>query len=104
MVGFVLLYAFRPDTINDQFKKMKTFTHIIRLISTNYVEDVDINDIMEGAIVGLLDKLDPHSSYISSDQFESINEQFVQSFKCWWTTFNHTNIEINCHVIETWCF
>ncbi|SVE06195.1 uncharacterized protein METZ01_LOCUS459049, partial [marine metagenome] len=61
-----MVYAFKNDIAKDQFQKMKTFTQIIRLVSDNYVEDVDMNDIMEGAIIGLLDRLDPHSSYISS--------------------------------------
>ena len=80
-LGAVLLWGFRSDTAKDQFQKMKTLTQIIRLVSENYVEDVDMNDILEGAIIGLLDKLDPHSSYISSDQFELINEQFDGAFE-----------------------
>ena len=44
---------------------MKTLTQIIRLISETYVEEIDMNDILEGAIIGMLDRLDPHSSYIS---------------------------------------
>ena len=77
----VLLYGFKSDTVKDQFQKMKTMTQIIRLVSENYVEDVDMNDILEGAIIGLLDRLDPHSSYISADQFELINEQFEGEFE-----------------------
>ena len=37
--------------------------------------------ILNGAIVGLLDKLDPHSTYITEDQFESIQEQFDAEFE-----------------------
>jgi carboxyl-terminal processing protease len=80
-LGAVLLWGFKSDTAKDQFQKMKTLTQIIRLVSENYVEEVDMNDILEGAIIGLLDKLDPHSSYISSDQFELINEQFDGAFE-----------------------
>ena len=77
----VMVYAFKNDIAKDQFQKMKTFTQIIRLVSDNYVEDVDMNDILEGAIMGLLDRLDPHSSYISSEQLELINEQFDGEFE-----------------------
>ena len=81
ILGAVLLYGFKSDSARDQFQKMKTLTQIIRLVSENYVETVDMNDILEGAIIGLLDKLDPHSSYISSEQFELINEQFGGEFE-----------------------
>ena len=77
----VLLYGFKSETVKDQFQKMKTLTQIIRLVSENYVEDVDMNEILEGAIIGLLDRLDPHSSYITADQLELINEQFDGEFE-----------------------
>ena len=81
ILGAVLLYGFKANAARDQFQKMKTLTQIIRLVSENYVEDVDMNEILEGAIIGMLDKLDPHSSYISSEQFELINEQFEGEFE-----------------------
>ena len=40
-----------------------------------------MNEILEGAIIGMLDKLDPHSSYISSEEFKLINEQFDGEFE-----------------------
>ena len=81
LLGIVLLYGFKSESAKDQFKKLKTLTQIIRLVSINYVDDVDIDDILEGAIIGLLDKLDPHSSYISSETFEEINAQFEGEFE-----------------------
>ena len=64
IIGVVILYGFKSGVARDQFQKMKTLTQVIRLVSENYVEDVDMNVILEGAIVGLLEKLDPHSKYI----------------------------------------
>ena len=81
ILGAVLLYGFKANASRDQFQKMKTLTQIIRLVSEKYVEDVDMNEILEGAIIGMLDKLDPHSSYISSEQFELINEQIEGEFE-----------------------
>ena len=81
LMGAVLLWGYKSDAARDQFQKMKTLTQIIRLVSENYVDEVDMNEILEGAIIGMLDKLDPHSSYISSEQFELINEQFDGAFE-----------------------
>jgi carboxyl-terminal processing protease len=77
----LFVFAFKPGTARDQFEKMKTLSEVIRLVNDNYVEDVDMNNILEGAIIGLLDKLDPHSSYISTEQFDAINEQFSGEFE-----------------------
>ena len=78
---FLFLLGFKKDVVKDQFQKMNTLTQIIRLVNENYFEDIDIDDIMEGAIIGLLDRLDPHSSYITSEQLELINEQFDGEFE-----------------------
>ena len=60
---------------------LRTLTEVIKLVKQNYVEEVDMGQIVEGAIIGLLDKLDPHSSYISKDLFETVQEQFDAEFE-----------------------
>jgi len=79
-VALVLVYGFNSGG-KDHFKKLKTLTQIIRLVNDNYVKDVEMEEILNGAIVGLLDKLDPHSTYITEDQFEAIQEQFDAEFE-----------------------
>ena len=79
-MALVLVYGFNSGA-KDHFKKLKTLTQIIRLVNENYVEEVEMEEILNGAIVGLLDKLDPHSTYITEDQFESIQEQFDSEFE-----------------------
>ena len=36
---------------------------------------------LEGAIRGFLEELDPHSKYISNDEFEAVNEQMEGEFE-----------------------
>jgi len=79
-VALVLIYGFNSGG-KDHFKKLKTLTQIIRLVNDNYVQDVEMEEILNGAIVGLLDKLDPHSTYITEEQFEAIQEQFDAEFE-----------------------
>ena len=43
-----LLYGFKANTVKDQFQKMKTMAEIIRLVNDNYVDDVDMDNILEG--------------------------------------------------------
>ncbi len=81
LLALVVVYGFGSNITKDKFQKMKILTQIIRLVNDNYVEDIDMDDMLEGAIIGMLDRLDPHSQYISSDQFESINEQFSGEFE-----------------------
>ena len=62
----IVLFGFKSNAAT----KLRTLTEVIKLVKENYVEEVDMGDIVEGAIIGLLDKLDPHSSYISPDLFD----------------------------------
>lgn len=52
------------------------------LIKSNYIEDVDDNELVEGAIEGMLSTLeDPHTSYLDSEMMEQFNEQIESSFE-----------------------
>ena len=78
---FIILFiAFSNDT-NNYIKKLKTLTQVIRLVSENYVDEVDMNEVLDGAIIGLLEKLDPHSNYLSSEALEDMQENFSGEFE-----------------------
>jgi len=62
-------------------KQIQPLAVIINLINHNYVDEVDIDDVLTGAIEGMLDKLDPHSSYIPSENKEEVDEVFRGDFE-----------------------
>lgn len=49
---------------NFPLAKMREFTEVFRIIKENYVEEVADETLMENAIRGMLDGLDPHSAYL----------------------------------------
>jgi len=57
-------------------KLSELFTYIDRM----YVDSVDHEGISDAAIVAMLEKLDPHSSYIPADDVQSANERIDGSF------------------------
>ncbi len=78
---------------NDLYRKLNTLQEIIGLVNENYVDPVEWENIMEGAFYGLLERLDPHSNYISREHLESITEQFVGKFQ---------GIGIEFDIIDDW--
>ncbi len=58
-------------------KKLST---ILSLIDTEYVEPVDIDSLIEKTIPQLLEKLDPHSTYIPSSDLRAVNDELEGSF------------------------
>jgi carboxyl-terminal processing protease len=52
----------------DTYQHLKIFDDVVSLISSNYVEPVNIDKVMRGAMNGLVDSLDPDSAYLSPDE------------------------------------
>ena len=66
---------------SDFYDKWRDFQDMVKIINTNYVEDVDWEKTMVGAQNGLMEALDPHSVYIGSDRMEQIEENFRGDFE-----------------------
>jgi carboxyl-terminal processing protease len=61
---------------NPGFKINEVYNHIANF----YVDTVNTNQITDAAIVGMLEKLDPHSTYISKEDVDDANEKINGSF------------------------
>lgn len=59
-----------------------------RAISQLYVDTVDENKLVEDAIRGMLDKLDPHSAYSSPEETRELNEPLQGNFSGIGISFN----------------
>jgi len=59
---------------------IRTFTDVFARIKADYVEQVEDEELLENAIRGMLSGLDPHSSYLDPDAFESLQEGTTGEF------------------------
>lgn len=53
-------------------EQMRTFTDVITRIKNDYVEEVSDDELFENAIRGMLNGLDPHSSYLNTEEFREL--------------------------------
>jgi len=60
------------ETGTDTYEKLKTFSEILSLVESSYVEDVNIDDLIDGAIQGMVKALDPHTSYLPPKSFKEM--------------------------------
>ncbi len=66
--GIVLSWPALSQALTDQgFRELHTFTKVLHYIEENYVTPVDEEKLIQGAIRGMLDTLDPHSVYMSPE-------------------------------------
>ena len=66
---------------SDFYDKWRDFQDMVKIINTNYVEDVDWDKTMLGAQNGLMEALDPHSVFIAADRNKQIEESFRGNFE-----------------------
>ncbi|MFW6388776.1 MAG: peptidase S41, partial [Desulfohalobiaceae bacterium] len=77
---FLLLLALagtpaRSAADDEKYQSLKQFSQIIELIENSYVQDVDREELIQGAIQGMLKNLDPHSAYLDKDAFQEMQTE-----------------------------
>ncbi|MGH1338102.1 MAG: S41 family peptidase [Aureispira sp.] len=60
--------------------KTSKVEEVMRFIDARYLETEDKNELEEAALEAVLDELDPHSSYISLDAIQGVNESLSGNF------------------------
>ena len=57
---------------DDVFQYMRVFDDVVSLVMSNYVEEVRVDKVMEGAMRGLAEGLDPDSAYLEPAQVRDV--------------------------------
>lgn len=60
------------DRREETFRQLELFGDVLSRIEADYVVDPDKTELIESAINGMLNSLDPHSSYLNADDFEDM--------------------------------
>ncbi len=70
----------RASISADTSRQLDLFGEVFEQVHENYVQDPDDAELIKGAIDGMLDTLDPHSSYMTADDYRTMQEQTRGSF------------------------
>ena len=62
------------------YKDIKTFGEVLDMVRKNYVDEVDTNTLMQGAINGMIRSLDPHSSFMTPDLYKELEVETQGQF------------------------
>jgi carboxyl-terminal processing protease len=71
VVGGVMGRALAKE---DSYQYLRIFEDVVTLIVNNYVEDVNVDRVMHGAMQGLADGLDPDSAYLDAEQVKAFEK------------------------------
>ncbi len=65
----------QTSTTEEERRALQTFEQVFDFVRNNYVEEVDPEVLLEGALRGLFESLgDPHSAYLDSDDMRSLTD------------------------------
>ena len=77
IILFITLLLFNMNSLfakssDKLFEKIDLFGEVLEKIKKEYVDDIDQSDVIDSAINGVLQSLDPYSAYMSPELFESM--------------------------------
>ena len=66
---------------NDKlYQKLDLFSDVLNTLSKEYVDDIKKDEVIDSAINGMLQSLDPYSSYMSPEAFQNMNRDTKGEF------------------------
>lgn len=72
----------------NQHKKYNKLSDIINYIEQDYVDSISRERLISKALGAIIDELDPHTSYISKEEFNAVNDPLLGSFEGIGVQFN----------------
>jgi len=74
VIVFAIVGGFLGKVIarEDTYQHLKIFDDVVGLISSSYVEEVNLDRVMRGAMRGLADGLDPDSAYLTAEEVKQV--------------------------------
>lgn len=80
MVWVIIPYSNVKARSDEIYEKLKIFSEVLSIIQKNYVEETTAEDLIYGAINGMLRTLDPHSSFMLPDTYKELKVETKGSF------------------------
>ncbi len=63
-------WGIQAVSAQSSYEDLRLFTEVMTMIKKNYVDEVKTKDLISGAIKGMITSLDPHSGYMTPQQFK----------------------------------
>ncbi len=87
----IIVFVYPAEQVSAQESVQENqlkFARLLRLVDGYYVDTANVTKLTEDAIVHLLSELDPHSTYISKEEVDKMNEPLKGNFEGIGISFN----------------
>lgn len=76
IVLYAVIALYYPKVVvrgNEAYPALNVFMEALRQVNSNYVETPDMNKVQQGAMRGLIEALDPYSTYLTKEQAQALD-------------------------------
>ncbi|MBL4902878.1 MAG: S41 family peptidase [Desulfocapsa sp.] len=67
--------AISQDQREATYRQLEIFANVLSILQENYIDEINADTTIEGAISGMLLSLDPHSSYLTANDFNELQDE-----------------------------
>src|SRR5271170_2157877 len=81
LVAVVFLGGLRPSRVradaqsDGAYAEMEVYSEVLKKVQTDYVVDPNMSKVTVGALHGLLESLDPNSSYLTAEEYKAYKDR-----------------------------
>ena len=68
------------ENVDELYKKIDLFSEVLEKIQNDYVDEIDQAEVMDSAINGVLQSLDPYSGYMNPKIYEEMQTETSGEF------------------------
>ncbi|MFO7764903.1 MAG: S41 family peptidase [Pelovirga sp.] len=69
-----------PLNTEEDYRHLELLTDVMTIVRDNFVEEVSVDELVQGAVRGILATLDPHSSYLSATMYDDLKAEIQGEF------------------------
>jgi carboxyl-terminal processing protease len=79
VLGVALVHKARAGS-EESYEYLELFNQVLHIVQRDYVKEVDTKELFYGAIRGMLRTLDPHSVFLSVEDYKEMREDIAGEF------------------------
>ena len=82
ILNIIIFFNIKVTFAKDEniYNKIDLFSEVLEKISKEYVEEIDQNKVLDSAINGVLQSLDPYSAYMTPEMYKSMQTETSGKF------------------------
>ncbi len=74
------LFSNEGAALGTDYRALQRFSQVLDMVDQYYFEETTQSELIDGAIKGMLESLDPHSTYMTAEEFETMQESTSGEF------------------------